>query len=201
MAKEFRFEKRSTGPLYEQDDSLVLWAHDDGTLRTTDEDGTETTVGSGNGGSQPLLTGISGTWAFDDTDIDDPAVGRIIHTLGPDEVLLQMLLTVDDPFSGADAAVADLYMSATTVADSTMIFVNNATPIFADSPGDDKIVEFAVAAAVANDAVAVSTAADGSDLPTGVPIVIAVASDNDPTQDVTVDGGSGTWHLVTTTIS
>lgn len=54
MADEFRFKKRDQGPLYSKTDEVTLWAHDDGSMHVTDEDGSDTEIGAGGGGSQPV---------------------------------------------------------------------------------------------------------------------------------------------------
>lgn len=69
MADEFRLKKRDAGPIYSQTDQVTLWAHDDGGLRVTDEDGSVAEVGSGNGGSQTENFKTYGPYHVDYTDV------------------------------------------------------------------------------------------------------------------------------------
>lgn len=57
MTDEIRLDERASGPEFRKEQEVVVWAHTDGTLRTTAEDGTETTLGAGGSFNGGTVTG------------------------------------------------------------------------------------------------------------------------------------------------
>lgn len=77
MPDELRLDYRTSGPVFSKREELVLWAKDDGTIHTTDQDGTDVEIGAGGGGGG---LDVLGPYTI---DWDNPGVNSASIELAP----------------------------------------------------------------------------------------------------------------------
>lgn len=123
MPDELRLDYRTSGPVFSKREELVLWAKDDGTLHTTDQDGTDTPVGGG-GSSSVVSCVIARDGTVDIHDVGDHQI--VWDALYDNYIEFNTLTEIPDGL-GLDFAFDNTSAAITTTEAGVWSFVYNFT--------------------------------------------------------------------------